>query len=446
MNKYGYASGINFQDEINKKIAERDFASAAVLEQMRNNKIEAEGLTEYEPTNLYSQYLPDAPQSNGSSFGAAAAPLSTGPLPLYSSPYTGDIATLIDKIKNYDSYNPSTDQLTQEQITKWTDYFSGLGNKSMKDTIGEVSARTGGLASSYATSAGQQAYDYFMQQADAKRSDLVAQGEQRWENNRENLYDLLAAIQGVDNTAYGRYRDTVSDQKWQQEFDISDYQWQRQFDANQEQNAYTNRFNEQQYADSRTDANFSKAQTLLNMGFSSQDIADTLGITIDQANTYVARITAPKKTGGGNPGPKKPTLTVAQVNSAIKAGNLTQTVLDAYEYYYGEPYTGTGAEDDMGIVETMLSFNNDAQATQYLLGQNLQQWEFDYYMDLYEGAKSNSGSPVTNVTDTQSGGTDWVMVKGYGRVTWPELETLVDSGEVVEKYDPATGKYSYYKA
>ena len=36
----------------------------------------------------------------------------------------------------------------------------------------------------------------------------------------------------------------------------------------------------------------------------------------------------------------KPTLTVAQVNAAIKAGHLTDAVLAAYEYYYGEAYKG----------------------------------------------------------------------------------------------------------
>ena len=36
----------------------------------------------------------------------------------------------------------------------------------------------------------------------------------------------------------------------------------------------------------------------------------------------------------------KPTLTVAQVNAALKAGILTDAVLAAYEYYYGEPYRG----------------------------------------------------------------------------------------------------------
>lgn len=37
---------------------------------------------------------------------------------------------------------------------------------------------------------------------------------------------------------------------------------------------------------------------------------------------------------------KKPTLTVAQVNAALKAGYRTDAVLAAYEYYYGQPYKG----------------------------------------------------------------------------------------------------------
>lgn len=36
----------------------------------------------------------------------------------------------------------------------------------------------------------------------------------------------------------------------------------------------------------------------------------------------------------------RPTLTVAQVNAAIKANILTDAVLRAYEYYYGAPYRG----------------------------------------------------------------------------------------------------------
>lgn len=39
-----------------------------------------------------------------------------------------------------------------------------------------------------------------------------------------------------------------------------------------------------------------------------------------------------------------------------------------------------------------------------------------------------------------------VRVRGYGWLTWQELEALVNRGEVVERYNAATGKYSYSPA
>ena len=43
-------------------------------------------------------------------------------------------------------------------------------------------------------------------------------------------------------------------------------------------------------------------------------------------------------TSSNNP-PAKPTLTAAQATNAIKSGELSQTVVDAYNYYYGTNYT-----------------------------------------------------------------------------------------------------------
>ena len=56
---------------------------------------------------------------------------------------------------------------------------------------------------------------------------------------------------------------------------------------------------------------------------------------VGAAQSLVAAVNAEKTTEGD-----KPTLTVAQVNAAIKAGILTEAVLAAYEYYYGTPYRG----------------------------------------------------------------------------------------------------------
>lgn len=73
------------------------------------------------------------------------------------------------------------------------------------------------------------------------------------------------------------------------------------------------------------------------------------------------------------------------------------------------------------------------------------------------GGSGGDGSPTIERVDTgndeqisnsvtnqlRDGG---VRVRGYGWLTWQELEALVNRGEVVEKYNAATGKYSYSPA
>lgn len=61
--------------------------------------------------------------------------------------------------------------------------YSEQGRKAMDDTIGKVAARTGGLASSYAAAAGNQAYgDYMSRLEDAARSLYDSQRENAIEN------------------------------------------------------------------------------------------------------------------------------------------------------------------------------------------------------------------------------------------------------------------------
>ena len=64
--KPSYDSNIDYQAEIDKAVADGDYAKAAILEQERNNKIKDMGLS-YGTTNKYSQYLNGGSGSSGSS-------------------------------------------------------------------------------------------------------------------------------------------------------------------------------------------------------------------------------------------------------------------------------------------------------------------------------------------------------------------------------------------
>ena len=57
---------------------------------------------------------------------------------------------------NYDSFTKGKDYAALEKR------YSDQGRRAMDDTVGQIAARTGGLASSYAVSAGQQAHSEYM--------------------------------------------------------------------------------------------------------------------------------------------------------------------------------------------------------------------------------------------------------------------------------------------
>ena len=109
----------------------------------------------------------------------------------------------------------------------------------MQDTLGQVSARTGGLASSYAGSAAQQTYDNYMGALADKIPELkqLAYSMYQDEGNtqRANLEMLVALEQGdyakyADLLAqyntdrsfdYGVHRDNISDERYNNEWNYS---------------------------------------------------------------------------------------------------------------------------------------------------------------------------------------------------------------------------------
>jgi hypothetical protein len=90
------------------------------------------------------------------------------------------------------------------------DYQQG-GQMAMKDTLGQVAARTGGMASSYATSAANQSYNNYMQGLeDAARSlfnDEYSRAKDKYNTARDEY-----------STAYGEYRDAVGDDRYDKEW------------------------------------------------------------------------------------------------------------------------------------------------------------------------------------------------------------------------------------
>lgn len=96
--------------------------------------------------------------------------------PMYRNAYDERLQSVYDR-KPF-SYDPSTDPL----YGYYKDAYTREGQRAMEDTLAKVSARTGGLASSYAASAAAQQNNYYMQQLADKIPDLYQMAYQQYAN------------------------------------------------------------------------------------------------------------------------------------------------------------------------------------------------------------------------------------------------------------------------
>lgn len=165
--------------------------SAADLKQIEGNM----------PTYKQSQALTDALAELNSWRGSKPGE--------YQSPYASQIESLYNKVSNPEkfSYDPNADPLYQ----MYADRYGQSARRSMNDTMADAAALTGGYGNSYAQAVAQQAYDEQMQGLNDALPTLYNQAYGEYTDRQNQLLNQLKTAQGMEDTAYNRYRDTVGD-------------------------------------------------------------------------------------------------------------------------------------------------------------------------------------------------------------------------------------------
>ena len=127
----------------------------------------------------------------------------------YQSKYQQQIDATLDAILNREkfSYDFNADPIYQQ----YKDQYVNLGNQAMQDTMGNAATLTGGYGNSYATTAGSQAYQAYLQRLNDVIPELYSQAYNRYRDEGQDMYNRMGLLQGLDDTDYGRYRDTVGD-------------------------------------------------------------------------------------------------------------------------------------------------------------------------------------------------------------------------------------------
>lgn len=129
----------------------------------------------------------------------------------YQSRYQGTLDNLLGKITNPEKFNWNFND--DEMFKYYADLYGQKGKQAMQDTVGQMSALTGGYGNSYAERAGQQAYDDWMTRLFEKGDQLRQEAYQRHQDERADTYSQYGAVGQAEGQDYGRYRDAVGD--WQ---------------------------------------------------------------------------------------------------------------------------------------------------------------------------------------------------------------------------------------
>lgn len=123
--------------------------------------------------------------------------LSTG-----RTSYADQVDALMQKIQNREdfSYDADSDMLFQQYLSS----MMQSGKTAMQDSIGQASALTGGYGSTYATTAGNQAYNAYLQEAYNNLPEYYQMAMEAYEMEGQKMFDELSMMSEADAREYDR--------------------------------------------------------------------------------------------------------------------------------------------------------------------------------------------------------------------------------------------------
>lgn len=329
-------------------------------------------------------------------------PFSYESAPEYVNRYQDQIDGLLNDILNRPefSYDPDTDPM----YAAFRKEYQREGQRATADTMGQYAAMTGGMPSTAATVAAQQAGDYYAAQMADRIPELYQLAYSMYQDQGTDMrmnMDMLTALEQGDynkylnllnqyntdrNFAYGVYsdewnrnyqldRDDIADQRYDLEWNygvnrdqINDQRYDREWNygVNRDEVEDQRYQTEWDYATA-----LDRAQTLAQAGdfsgYKALGYSDSEIASLQNAyNRALAAQTLSRSSGSSgrssrSSGSSKPRLTYAQTLQAIEDGRITDSVISAYDYYmgdgayetaYGSESVGSDAEPSLNDLNT----------------------------------------------------------------------------------------------
>ena len=251
---------------------------------------------------------PVVPQVVGDAIAEVSAPSYTPYTSApYTDPYSGIQNDYLQKLINRPKF--SYDQNTDPAYAAYAKQYGFLGDQAMEDTLGEVASMTGGMPSSYAVTAAQQAKNQY----NSRLGDLIPQLQdaayQKYQGEMSNDMGIAGLIGNMSDSNFNRYdatenrnmqnfQNNFSNQNMVQQQDLQQNNWQSTFDYNKGRDVV--------------------ADNQWNKTFTYQQLQDKIA-----NGQWTKEFTEKQRTNLVDEMIAKGQLAVSQRNSAISGGHLS---------------------------------------------------------------------------------------------------------------------------
>lgn len=410
----------------------------------------------------------------------------SGVKPTYNNRYDPTIQDLLGQIVNREafSYDAETDPL----YSQYRKQYTREGQRATADALGTAAAASGGIPSSYAATAAGQAGDYYASRMTDRIPELYQLAYNQYMNEHSMKLSDLSAVQGAEQSDYMKYLNELGQYNTDRSFDYGVWSDAQQRAANDLQTAISlEQMDYQKYRDQlsqyNTDRDFNYSQLLdeigqqtqlrgealnkaqLAAGYGDYSFLNGMGINTDsdpaewerQYNLAVLAAQYGDYSGLRALGVNPDANGLYQFNLAASGGPRSAGGSGGSGKSTGKSSESSEGQDYEGLYWAALHSGHPQQ----FIANNYKKYGFTSSSGLYDGETgyldwSETATPgsardpeaIQRSQEVQAqtvnrAGDSWIHVPGYGRLTWQELEKMVNRGEILERYNEKTGKHTY---
>lgn len=193
-----------------------------------------------------TQTTPAAQTQQQSDVVGQAQALISQQLQNYRGSNAGAMDELMKQLQDREAF--SYDVNTDPTYLMLRDIWSQDGRMAMEDTMGQGARLTGGYGNSYAQMAGQQAYQGYMRGLNEMVPDLKNAARAEYDAETNDILQRLALLREQDEQEYNRYMDFLAQQYQEGRDSVSDQRYDQEWQYQQEQDALANERYDQEWA------------------------------------------------------------------------------------------------------------------------------------------------------------------------------------------------------